>query len=112
MELIPNPLVGGALSLGEIGGAVCGGWGWGGPLGSQFTDGWGCDPIWIIVWPGASQTDGWGQIFPKWPPPEKHSLMNIPKSFASKALHPQQATFTPDFPGDPPRTAVRSDSDS
>ena len=49
--LIPIPLVGGALSLGEIrGGCVPGG-----SLGSLFTDGWGCDPTWIIVWPGAFQ---------------------------------------------------------
>ena len=34
-------------------------------------------------------TDGWGQVFPKWPPPEGHILMNIPKSFASNVLPPQ-----------------------
>jgi len=38
--------------------------------------------------------------------------MNIPESFASNALPPQQATFTPVFPGCPPRTAVRFDPDS
>ena len=61
---------------------------------------------------GLLSTEGWGQVFPKWPPPEKHRLMNIPKSFASNALLPQQATFTPVFPGGPPRTAVRFDADS
>ena len=51
VELIPIPLVGGALSLGEIrGGCVPGG-----SLGSLFTEGWGCDPTWIVVCPGASQ---------------------------------------------------------
>ena len=51
VELIPIPVVGGALSLGEIrGGCVPGG-----SLGSLFSDGWGCDPTWIIIWPGASQ---------------------------------------------------------
>ena len=46
----PIPLVGGALSLDEIRvGCVPEG-----SLGSLFTDGWGCDPTWIIVWPGAS----------------------------------------------------------
>ena len=51
MELIHIPLVGGALSLGEIrGGSVPGG-----SLGSLFTDGQGCDPTWIVAWPGASQ---------------------------------------------------------
>ena len=24
-------------------------------LGSLFTEGQGCDPTWIVVWPGASQ---------------------------------------------------------
>ena len=51
VELILIPLVGGALSLSEIGGGSV-------PrrfLGSLFTDGWGCDPTWIFVWPGASQ---------------------------------------------------------
>ena len=51
MELIPIPLVGGALSLDEIrGGSVPGG-----SLGSLFTEGWGCEPTWTVVCPGASQ---------------------------------------------------------
>ena len=85
-----------------------------GSLGSLFTEGWGCDPTWIVVCPGASQqlTDGWGQIFPKWPPPEKGTLLNIPESFAFNVLPSQQATFTPVFPGCPPRTAVKFDPDS
>ena len=85
-----------------------------GSLGSLFTKGWGCDPTWVVVCPGASQLlpDWWGHIFPKWPPPEKGMLLNIPESFASNVLPSQQATFTPVFPGCPPRTAVRFDSDS
>ena len=47
---------------------------------------------------GLLSADGWGQIFPKWPPPEKCRLMNIPKSFASNTLPPQQVTFSPCFP--------------
>ena len=39
-------------------------------------------------------------------------LLNIPESFASNVLPSQQATFTPLFPGDPPRTAVRFDPDA
>ena len=61
---------------------------------------------------GLLRYDGWGQIFPKWPPPEKGMLINIPRSFVSNVLPPQQATFTPVFPGCPPRTAVRFDPDS
>ena len=47
---------------------------------------------------GLLSTDGWGHIFPKWPPPEKGTLRNIPKSFAYNVLPPQQATFSPCFP--------------
>ena len=101
----------GALSLDEIRGSCVPE----GSLGSLFTDGWGCDPPGIVdcclAW-GFSAAEGWGQIFPKLPPPEKGMLMDIPKSFASNALPPQQATFAPVFPGGPPRTAVRFDSDS
>ena len=85
-----------------------------GSLGSLFTEVWGFDPTWIVVCPGASQqlTEWWGQIFPKWPSPEKGMLLNIPESFAFNVLLSQQATFTPVFPGYPPRTAVRFDPDS
>ena len=60
---------------------------------------------------GLLRADAWGQVFPKWPPPEKGILLNIPERFASNVL-PSQATFTPVFPGCPPRTAVRIDPDS
>ena len=69
-------------------------------------------PPLLLFDPWLVSTDGWGQIFPEWPTPEKGTLMNIPKSFASNVLPPQQATFIPVFPGGPPRTAVRSDPDS
>ena len=60
LGLIPTPLVGGALSLGEIiVGRVSGG-----SLGSLFTDGSDCDPTWIVVWPGASQCSWVGPDFP------------------------------------------------
>ena len=58
---------------------------------------------------GHLSTDEWGQIFPKWPPPEKGIVMDISKSFGSIVLPSQQATFTPIFPGGPPRTTARSD---
>ena len=47
---------------------------------------------------GLFSADGWGQIFPKWPLPEKRTLMDIPKSFASNALPPQQVIVTSCFP--------------
>ena len=86
MELIPNHLEDGPFCLGEIRGDCMPG----GSLGSLFTGGRGCDPTWIVVWPGASQCWWVGQIFPKWPPPEKHLLMKIPKSFASNVLPPNK----------------------
>ena len=61
---------------------------------------------------GLLSADGWGQVFPKWPPPEKGRLLTIPKGFASNVLPPQQATFTPVFPGGPPIAAARFDPDS
>jgi len=61
---------------------------------------------------GLLSVEGWGQIFPKWPPPEKCMLMNIPKSFVSNVLPPQQATFTTVFAGYPPRTTVRFNPNS
>ena len=68
-------------------------------------------PPGLLVALGLLSTDGWGLIFPKWPPPEKGTLLNILESFAPSVL-PLQATFTPVFPGCPPRTAVRFDPDS
>ena len=69
-------------------------------------------PLGLLFGLGLLSTDGWSQIFPKWPPLEKHMLMVSPETFASNVLPPQQATVTTFFPGDPPRTVVKSDPDS
>ena len=61
---------------------------------------------------GIFTPDGWGQIFPKWPPLEEIMMVIIPKIFASNVLPPQWGTITPCFPGDIPRTTGRSDQDS
>ena len=74
--------------------------------------GWAVFPPHLLFGLGLLSPDGWGQIFPKWPPPEKHELMNIPKSFAANVLPPQEAIFTPAFPGGPPRTSARSNPNS
>ena len=59
--MIPIPLMGGPLSLdGIIDVCVPGG-----TLGSLLTDGWGCDPTWFFVCPGASQCLWVGPDFPK-----------------------------------------------
>ena len=86
----------------------------GGSLGSLFKEGWGCDPTWVVVCPGASQqlAEGWHQNFPKWPPPEKGMLLNTLESSTSNVLPSQQATVSPVFPGCPPRTAARFDPES
>ena len=81
-------------------------------LGSLFTDGWAVIPPGLLVALGLLSADAWGRIFPKWPLPEKGTQLNIPESFASNVLPPQQDTFTPVFPGGPPRTAVRVDPHS
>ena len=61
---------------------------------------------------GLVSTDKSGHIFPKWPPPEKGTAAEYSESFTFNVLPSQQATFTPVFPGCPPRTAVRFDPDS
>jgi len=111
------PLVGGAdsypyggwgfVSGGKIRGAVC----LGGLLAARLLRGGAVIPPGLLLGLGLLTADGWGQVFPKWPPPEKGMLKNIPKSFSSSVLPSQQATFTPVFPGCPPRTAVRFDLD-
>ena len=42
-----------------------------------------------MPWGFSALTEEWGQIFPKWPPPEKGTFMNIPESFFSNVLPPQ-----------------------
>ena len=61
VELIPIPLVGGALSLCEIRGSCVPG----GSLGSLFTEGRAVIPSGLFsAWLGLPRADGWGQIFP------------------------------------------------
>ena len=85
-----------------------------GTLSSLFTEERGRDPPWDVVCFGASQqlTDRLGQIFPKWPPPEKSTAAEYSRELASNVFLPQQVTFSPVFPGGPPRTAVNFDPDS
>ena len=47
---------------------------------------------------GLLNTYGLGQIFPKYPPLEEHTMINIPERFAFNVLPSQQATVTPCFP--------------
>ena len=76
-----------------------------GSLGSLFTG--------LLLAPGLLSADLWvGPDFPKMATSRERQLLNIPESFASNVLPSQQATFTPVFPGCPPRTAVRFDPDS
>ena len=69
-------------------------------------------PHGLLFGMGLLNADGWSQVFPKWPPPEKGTLLIMPESFASNVLPPQQATYPPVFPVGPPRTAVRFYLDS
>ena len=61
---------------------------------------------------GFHMADGWGQIFPKCPPPEKYTLMNSPRALPPMPFPHNKPQSPPVFPEDPPRTAVMSDSDS
>ena len=84
-----------------------------GSLGPKlFADKWGCVPTQIIIWPRASQPDGWGQIFPKWPSLEEYTLMIIPKTLPPMSYTHNELQSAPVFLGDPPRIAVRSNPDS
>ena len=72
--------------------------------------GQGYDPTWIVVCPGVLSADGWSQIFPKWPPPEKGAEYS--RALCFQCPSPTITIFTPVFPGGPPRTAIRFDPNS
>ena len=78
-------------------------------LGSLFADGWGFVPTqFVVLGGGLCSPDGWGRIFPKWPPFGEFTVMTIPEAFASNVLSPQSPPF---YQGAPPRTPGRSDPD-
>ena len=110
VEPIPIPLVGGAESLDGIRGSCVPE----GILGSLFTEGRGCDPTWVIVCPGACQqlSEGWGQIFPKLPPPEKGKAAEYSQELCFQCPSLTTSRVHPCFPRCPPRTSVRFDPDS
>ena len=47
----------------------------------------------LLFGQGLLSADGWGQIFPKWPPLGEHMLMIIPEAFASNVLPPCWASY-------------------
>ena len=75
-----------------------------GSLGSLFTERWGCDPTWVVVCPGASQqlTED-GARFSQNGHLQRKAAAEYLQSFAFYVLPSQQATFTPVFPGCPPK---------
>ena len=87
------PLVCEALSLGEIRGCMPVG-----SLGGLLLMGGAGIPPGLLFHLGLLSADGWSQIFPKWPPLEEYTLLNIPESFVSNVLPPQWATLTLCFP--------------
>ena len=96
------------MSLGKIRGWLCA-LGRGGPWTACLPTGGAVIPNRLLFCLGLLSSDGWGQIFPKWPPLEELRLLIIPKTFASNVVTRHSH---PVLPGDPPRTAVRSDPDS
>ena len=82
VELILSPLVGGALSLGMIrGGCVPRRQ----PCACLLMGRAVLSPS-LLFGLGLLRSDGWGQIFPKWPPSEEFTLIFIPQNFASNVL--------------------------
>ena len=59
---------------------------------------------------GLLSADEWGQIFPKWPPLEEYTLVNIPDTFASSVLPQQWATVTTCFPRKSPKNCSQVQS--
>ena len=113
MELSLVPLVGRAVLWGGSRGGSVPRKTWG----SLSVDGWVCVPTLLIFWPGASQSwclqgVGWGQIFPKWQPPGKLTLMIIPWDLCPVSWPQNELQLTPASPGDPLRPTGTSGSDS
>ena len=110
MELIPTPLVGGALSLDGIRGSCVPE----GSLGSLFTERRSVIPPGLLFALGllSGWLTGGARFSQSGYLQRKALLLNIPESFASNVLPSQQATFTPVFPGCLPRTAGRFDPNS
>ena len=83
----------------------------GGSLGSLFTDGRGCEPTWIVVWPGASQHCWVGPDFPKMATSREVHANVYSQELCLQCPFPT-SHIHPVFTGYPPRTTVRSDTDS
>ena len=75
----------------------CDGWVPGRSLGSLLLMGGAVFPPGLLFGLELLSPDGWGHIFPKWPPPREFTLMVIPETFASNVLPLQRATVTPCF---------------
>ena len=114
------PLVDGAESCPSVGWAF--GWVWlevamclGGLKAACLLMGGAVFPPSLLFGLGLLSPDGWGQIFPKWQPPGKLTLMIIRWLLLDFLLQCPAPTANhscpPAFPGDPPRPTGRSDQD-
>ena len=82
-------------------------------LDSLFTDGWGCNPTWIVVWPGASQRLWMGPDFSNTATSRGTHADDYSRDLSFQCPSPHNKPQSPPvFPEDPPRTVVRSDPDS
>ena len=82
-------------------------------LDSLFTDGWGCNPTWIVVWPGASQRLWVGPDFSNTATSRGTHADDYSRDLSFQCPSPHNKPQSPPvFPEDPPRTVVRSDTDS
>ena len=79
----------------------------------QTADGWGCIPTQIIVWPEDSQPWWVGPDFSKMATSKGAHIDDYSWDLCLKCLSPTASHSHPLFsPGDPLKTAVRSDPDS
>ena len=84
-----------------------------GSLGSLFLRSRAVIPPGLLFALGLLSTDGWGQIFLKWPPPEKGTAAEYSLELCLSMSFPHNKPHSPLLtPGCPPRTAVRFDPDS
>ena len=81
-------------------------------LGSLFTYGWGCDPTWIVVLPGASQHQRVGPDFHNMATSSGSHADEYSQELCLKCPSPTISHNHLVFSGYPPKTEVRSNRDS
>ena len=84
----------------------------GGSLGSLFADEWAVFQTGLFFGFRPLSTDGWGQVFSKMAKSRGAHTEDDSWELCLQCPSPRRSHNHPIFPGNPPRTAVRSDPDS